>query len=381
MLRPLEPDIVLFFWWDSPMKIRLIPILALVIFLSGGISAAEEDLGSLLRDGHPDEYLVQEGDTLWGIAAMFLKDPWHWPEIWHVNPAIENPHLIYPGDEIVLKYVGGDPVITINRGPGSRTVKLKPQQRVREGDRYEKLEPSIRVEPLESAIPAIPLDAVSSLMTTGRIVEKDTLALAPRILAGKSESLIFGPGDIFYGRGEWDEETSVYGIFREGNIYKDPETGEILGYEAVEVGLARAIDREGDLVTFRMSSVSEDVRIGDRLMVTEERRVESTFYPTPPDRQVDGVIMTVLGGVTQVGRNDVVVINRGLNHGLDVGHVLAIAKQGKMVRDGGFRGEMVQLPTERAGVLLIFQAFEKMAYGLVLQTSEPLRVGDVVRTP
>ncbi len=363
------------------MKIRLIPILALVIFLFGGISAAEEDLGSLLRDGHPDEYLVQEGDTLWGIAAMFLKDPWHWPEIWHVNPAIENPHLIYPGDEIVLKYVGGDPVITINRGPGSRTVKLKPQQRVREGDRYEKLEPWIRVEPLESAIPAIPLDAVSSLMTTGRIVEKDTLALAPRILAGKSESLIFGPGDIFYGRGEWDEETSVYGIFREGNIYKDPETGEILGYEAVEVGLARAIDREGDLVTFRMSSVSEDVRIGDRLMVTEERRVESTFYPTPPDRQVDGVIMTVLGGVTQVGRNDVVVINRGLNHGLDVGHVLAIAKQGKMVRDGGFRGEMVQLPTERAGVLLIFQAFEKMAYGLVLQTSEPLRVGDVVRTP
>lgn len=319
MSRSLEPDIVLFFWWNSPMKIRLIPIFALVFSLSSGISAAD--------------------------------------------------------------YAGGDPVITIKRGPGERTVKLKPQQRVRQGDRYEKLEPSIRVEPLESAIPAIPLDAVSSLMTTGRIVEEDTLAMAPRILAGKSESLIFGPGDIFYGRGEWDEDTSVYGIFREGNVYMDPETGEVLGYEAVEVGLARAIDREGDVVTFRLTSVSEDVRIGDRLMVTEERRVESTFYPVPPEQYVEGVIMTVLGGVTQVGRNDVVVINRGLNQGLDVGHVLAIAKQGAIVRDGGFGGEMVQLPTERAGVLLVFQAFEKMAYGLVLQTSEPLRVGDVVRSP
>lgn len=363
------------------MKIRLIPLLALVFSLSGSLWAAEENLESLLREGHPDQYLVKEGDTLWGIASQFLTDPWYWPEIWHVNPAIENPHLIYPGDEIVLRYVGGAPMLTINRGPGERTVKLKPQQRVRQGDRYEKLEPAIRVEPLEGAIPAIPLDAVASLMTTGRIVEEDTLAMAPRILAGKSESLIFGPGDIFYGRGDWDEETSVYGIFREGNVYVDPETEEILGYEAVEVGLARAIDREGDVVTFRMTSVSEDVRIGDRLMVTEERRVESTFYPVPPDRLVEGVIMTVMGGVTQVGRNDVVVINRGLNQGLDVGHVLAIAKQGAIVRDGGFRGEMVQLPTERAGVLLIFQVFEKMAYGLVLQTSEPLRVGDVVRTP
>lgn len=111
------------------MKIRLIPILALVFTLSGGVFAAEEELDALLREGHPDRYLVQEGDTLWGIAAMFLKDPWHWPEIWHVNAAIENPHLIYPDDEIILKYVGGDPVITIQRGPGERTVKLKPQDR------------------------------------------------------------------------------------------------------------------------------------------------------------------------------------------------------------------------------------------------------------
>ena len=242
------------------------------------------------------------------------------------------------------------------------------------------MEPAVRVSPLESAIPAIPLDAVASLMTTGRIVEQDTLALAPRILAGKLESLVFGPGDRFYARGVWDEDTSTYGIFREGDVYVDPETKEILGYEAIEVGLAKALAREGDLVTFEMKSVQGDVRIGDRMMATEERRVESTFYPNPPEQQVEGVIMSVLGGVTQVGRNDVVVVNRGLNSGVEVGTILAIAKKGALVRDH-FAGGYVQLPTERAGILMIFRSFEKMAYGLVLQTTEPLRVGDFVRNP
>ena len=365
------------------MKIHPRAIIAVIVLLLGSFNVTAEDAGSLLRDGHPDQYTVQEGDTLWGIAGMFLKDPWHWPEIWHVNPEIKDPHLIYPGDEIILKYVGGDPQLTLKRGPGSRTVKLRPEQSIRQGDRFEKLEPRVRTSPLSSAIPAIPLDAVSSLMSTGRIVEEETLELAPYILAGRSERLVFGPGDQFYARGNWDEDTSVYGIFREGNIYKDPETKEIIGYEAIEVGLARAVDRDGDIVTFDLTSVKEDVRIGDRLLPTEERRVESTFYPTPPSQRVEGVIMTVLGGVTQVGRNDVVVVNRGTNDGIDVGTVLGINKKGARVRDR-FAEEgprRVELPTERAGILMIFRAFERMAYGLVLHTTEPLRVGDVVKNP
>jgi len=365
------------------MKIRLVSSIALIMLCLAGVAYGEQETDaedSLLREGHPDQYLVKEGDTLWDIASQFLKDPWHWPEIWHVNPDIKNPHLIYPGDEIFLKYVGGDPQMSLKRGPGERTYKLKPQQSIRQGDRNEIMQPAVRVSPLESAIPAIPLDAVASLMTTGQIVEQDTLALAPRILAGKLESLVFGPGDQFYARGVWDEDTSTYGVFREGEVYVDPETGEILGYEAVEVGLAKAVARENDVVTFIMKSVQEDVRIGDRLMPTEERRVESTFYPTPPDQKVEGVILAVLGGVTQVGRDNVVVVNRGLSAGVEVGTVLAIAKKGALVRDQ-FEGGYVQLPTERAGILMVFRSFEKMAYGLVLQTSEPLRIGDVVRNP
>lgn len=357
---------------------KILPSLALAIAVF--IAAIPLFAAEVLREDHPDRYQVKKGDTLWDIASMFLIDAWMWPEIWHVNPDIENPHLIYPGDEIILKYVGGEPRLSLQRGVESRTVSLTPAQPVRSGDRFEKLAPRIRVSPLVSAIPAIPLDAIASMLTTGRIVEQDTLALAPHILAGSAGRLIFGPGDEFYARGNWDNETVVYGVFRGGRVYQDPDTREVLGFEAREVGLARVVSSDDNLRTFVLLSVKEEVRIGDRLMPTEERRVESTFYPKPPSEQINGVIMTVLGGVTQVGRNDIIVLNRGIQHGLDVGNVLAIHKRGPVARDR-FTRELVQLPSERAGILMVFRSFDKMSYGLVLQTEEPLRVGDVVINP
>ncbi|MDA0788503.1 MAG: LysM peptidoglycan-binding domain-containing protein [Proteobacteria bacterium] len=356
------------------MKKSLAFLMMLLVCLT--VSAEE----SILREDHPDQYIVREGDTLWEIASMFLTDAWLWPEIWHVNPRIENPHLIYPGDEIVLSYVEGAPRLSVNRGEASRTVRLGPEQRVRKGDRFVKVEPKIRVSALANAIPAIPLDAIANLLTTGSIVEQYRLAEAPYILSGTGDRLLFGPGDQLYARGNWGEDTSVYGIFRKGNVYIDPETSEVLGFEAIQVGAARVESRERDIVTLQLTQVTEDVRIGDRLMATEEQRVESTFFPKPPKRDVNGVIMTVLGGVTQVGRNSVVAVNRGLTSGLDVGDVLAVYKSGNITRDRE-RGERVRLPAERAGLLMIFRSFEKMSYGLVLQTEEPLRVGDVVRNP
>lgn len=359
------------------MKKSLASLTLLLVCLMALTTFAEE---SLLREDHPDQYMVKEGDTLWEIASMFLTDAWLWPEIWHINPRIENPHLIFPGDQIVLSYVEGAPRLSVNRGEASRTIRMRPAQRVREGDRFVKLEPRIRVSELASAIPAIPLDAVANLLTTGRIVEQYRLANAPYILSGTGDRLIFGPGDQLYARGEWGEDTSVYGIFRQGNVYIDPESSEVLGFEAIQVGAAQVESRERDIVTLQLTQVNEDVRIGDRLMATEEQRVESTFFPKPPDREVTGVIMTVLGGVTQVGRNSVVAVNRGLNDGLAVGDVLAVYKRGNVARDRE-RGERVRLPAERAGLLMVFRSFDKMAYGLVLQTEEPLRVGDVVRNP
>jgi|TARA_Y100000310_G_scaffold345037_1_gene461326 hypothetical protein len=347
--------------------------------LSAGAAAAEE----LLRETHPDRYVVKAGDTLWDVSSMFLNDAWRWPDIWQVNPDIENPHMIFPGDVITLTYVAGKPVLTIDRdNEGEIATITRPQIRTsdRRGIETVVLRQKVRATPITSAIPAIPLDAVASLLTTGRIVEQFTLDGAPHIIAGKADRLIFGPGDEFYARGNWTSNNSVYGIFRKGNVYLDPQTKEVLGFEAREVGLAKVAQRDGDLLTLEMTSVTEDVRIGDRLLPTEERRVESTFYPNAPADRVVGVIMNVMGGVTQVGRNNVVAINRGASHGLEVGNVLAIYKSGTVVRDRVAR-DQIELPVERAGLMMLFRIFDKMSYGLVLRTEEPLRVGDEVTNP
>jgi len=363
------------------MRKFLISLLVSAFLLTPAL--AEE---TILKQDHPDKYTVKQGDTLWGIASMFLTDAWLWPEIWQVNPDIENPHLIYPGDEIILSYLEGRPQLTLKRGDQARTVKLSPTDNRGLSDQgTTRLEPRIRTTEIPNSIPAIPLDTISSLLTKGRIVSEDTLTLAPYILAGRSDRLVFGPGDTFYGRGNWDNRTSVYGIYRKGSVYKDPETKEILGFEAIEVGLARVLKREGSLTTFNLASVREDVRIGDRLLPTEQSRVESTFYPSAPKNRISGIIMNVLSGVTQIGKNDVVALNRGRDNGLSVGNVLAINKSGKMVRDRfahrQFKRRKVQLPSERGGLLMAFRVFDKMSYALILKTEEPLRVGDMVSNP
>ncbi len=353
----------------------------LVAVLLCTLLAPVQAADSILRPNHPEEYRVQEGDTLWGIATLFLTDAWLWPEIWYVNPDIENPHLIYPGDTVYLTMVDGEPRLTVDRGLAGRTDKLSPGQPIYEGDRFVRVEPRVRSRPLTSSIPAIPLDAIASLISTSRIVERDTLDNAPHILAGKSDRLVFGPGDEFYARGEWgSEESPAYGIFRKGDIYIDPETREVLGYEAIEVGAATVEDRTESLYTMTLTNVKQDVRIGDRLLPTEQRRLESTFYPAAPASQIEGVVMTILGGLSRVGPNGVVAVNRGARDGLEVGDVLAVHKSGDIVRDT-VAGERVRLPSERTGLMMIFRTFDQMSYGLVLNTREPLRVGDVVQNP
>ncbi len=340
---------------------------------------------NVLKDGHPDHYTVKKGDSLWSIASMFLTDAWLWPEIWELNADIENPHLIYPGDELTLTYQEGQPRLKLKRGAGGRTVRLSPGMSGNTGaNETSKLEPRVRETHLDGSIPAIPLDSISSMLTKGRIVDPEVLANAPYILAGKTDRLIFGPGDDFYARGLLDDKTKIYGIYRKGNTYIDPDTKELLGFEAVEVGLAQVLKKDADVSTFALLSVREDVRIGDRLLSTEESRVDSTFYPSSPDQQVEGIIMNVIGGVTQVGKNDVVVINLGKDVGLKTGNVLAIFKSGKLIRDRfsqeGFRSQ-VQLPSERAGLMMVFRVFDKMSYALILKTQEALRIHDQVRNP
>ncbi|MFK7912998.1 MAG: LysM peptidoglycan-binding domain-containing protein [Pseudomonadales bacterium] len=361
------------------MKIQRIGrwMLAWSLYLSavGGSAlsnAATGDMNSVLRSDAPDVYTVVKGDTLWDISGRFLEKPWLWPEIWQINPQIDNPHLIFPGDRMRLVYVDGQPRLVVERGNGARTYKLGPGGAV-------KLKPEIRATPLESAIPAISLDAIQGFLVQNRVVEPEELLQAPYVVQGDSERLVLGAGDRLYVRGELSDSES-YNFVRKGPVYADPETREVLGQEATYIGLGSVVAQEDDISTFFVSSTREEVAIGDRVLPTEQRRVDSTFYPSAPKEEIDGEIISVFSGVTQIGPYDVVVINRGGREGLEIGNVLAIYRKGALARDRVAR-ETIRLPSERSGLMMVFRVFEKLSYGLVLAADRPLSVKDEIQNP
>jgi hypothetical protein len=319
----------------------------------------------ILNENHPDSHIVVKGDTLWDISETFLKTPWMWPEIWHANPQIENPHLIYPGDVIRLVYMDGKPRLIVERGEGSRTFKLTP---------------SMRVEAMSEAIPAIPLDAINSFLTRTRVMNAQELDAAPYVLMGAETHLVLGAGDTLYGRGEFADDIFGYGVYRRGKDFIDPQTGELLGVEAIDIGTLKKQSEEAEVGTFIVTRTTQEIRLGDKILPSEERAIESTFFPSPPSQEVEGVVMAVDGGLTQVGRMNAVALNLGERDGIVVGNVLAIYKSGGKVQDR-VKGDMVALPDERAGLLMVFRTFERMSYALVLEASRPLKVNDKVRNP
>jgi nucleoid-associated protein YgaU len=346
--------------------------LGAVLWLVSMGALAAQGLSSYLRPDHPDSYTVVKGDTLWDISGRFLERPWLWPDLWRNNPQIQNPHLIYPGDRIFLVWVDGQPHLEVERGDAGRTYQVTPGG-------TERLEPTVRATPLESAIPAIRLDAIQAFLVQNRVVEPDQLDAAPYILQGDSERLVVGAGDRAYVRGVLADSDRL-SVVRAGPIYVDPETGEVLGLEATFIGLGDAVAQDGDVATIRLDQVREEVRSGDRILPTEERRLDAMFYPKAPSVSVSGQIISVFDGVSQVGPYDVVVLNRGSREGLAVGDTLAIHKRGELVRDK-FARESVRLPSERAGLLMVFRTFEKLSYGVVLQADRPLAIADEIRNP
>ncbi len=347
-------------------------VIGLSLALAASAWSESGDLARYLKPGHPDVYVVVEGDTLWDISGTFLERPWLWPEIWRINPQIDNPHLIYPGDSIALVWVEGQPRLVLERGIAGRTFKLTPSD-------TETLEPQIRATPLESAIPAIRLDAIQGFLVQNRVVEPELLSASPYVVQGESERLVLGGGDRLYVRGNLPDSES-FSLMRRGPVYVDPDTNEVLGQEATYIGLGRTVSQDDDIATMLLSSTRQEVQIGDRVLPTEERKVASTFFPSSPESDTNGQIISVFNGVTQVGPYDVVVLNRGEREGLEVGNVLAIYKRGALARDR-IANETIRLPSERAGLLMVFRTFEKLSYGLVLAAERPLSINDEVRNP
>jgi len=333
-------------------------LLLLSLLFSGVLQAVE------LNDDVPETYIVKKGDTLWGIAGMYLVEPWLWPELWDVNPQIDNPHLIFPGDELYLVWVDGKPRLRVRRG---RDVKLTP---------------NMRVTPLDLAIPIIPLDQIGPWLMRHRIMVADELNMSGYIFSGDQEHIISGPGDRVFGRGFFPEDERAFGIYRTGSFYVDPITNEELGYQASEIGNAKLTSPESqDGKELESTRVTEEVRIGDRLLPLEERVLDATFQPRPPAVELeDAFMIAVDGGLTQIGDMSIVVVNKGRREGLRIGDVLAVYQAGGLMFDK-IAEENVRLPDTRAGLAMVFESFEKASYAVILKASRPLKVMDKVKNP
>jgi len=318
----------------------------------------------VLNPSHPDRYTVVKGDTLWDISAKFLRDPWLWPDVWYVNPQIANPHLIYPGDEIVLTYKDGRPLLSLHRGGGMG-----------------KLSPKVRSTPLGQAIPTIPIDAIAQFLTHPYVMEEGELDKAPYVLHFLDDHIVGGAGIAFYARAIESSQPTRYSLVRPGKPYIDPDSHEILGYEADYVGAADLL-RPGDPAKLLINSSEIEAAIGDRLIPAAADEPLVNFQPRSPKQEVEGRIISVLNGVSQIGQYNVVVLNKGARDGLEPGHVLAILQGGHEIRDTvQGHGAMVRLPLEQAGHLMVFRTFQKVSFALVMDATKPLHVLDWVRPP
>ncbi|MCC6202085.1 MAG: LysM peptidoglycan-binding domain-containing protein [Gammaproteobacteria bacterium] len=341
-------------------------------------AATAADQPVAVNPNHPDSYVVVPGDTLWDISGRFLAHPWQWPDIWEVNPQIKDPHWIYPGDVITLSYRNGRPVLGLSRG---RDVKLSP---------------SIRSYGREQAIPPIPLDAIRQFLTQPLVVTEDELRAAPYVVAHEEERLIAGAANRTYIRGLAAPQSNRYSLYRQGIAYRDPDHGnEVIGFEALHVGDI-SLESFGDPAVAVIIRSSREVLAGDRLLPHEAEEFLE-FVPRPPQGPVDGAIIAVVDGVTQIGQYHVVVLNLGMRDNVGPGTVLAIYQSGRVVRDlvgnqiaqassDGSKAidvtaGTVQLPEERAGELMVFRSFDRVSFALVMNTQRAVHVLDRVRNP
>jgi LysM repeat protein len=327
----------------------------------------------------PDTYTVKPGDTLWDISKMYLRDPWYWPEIWYVNPQVENPHLIYPGDVLKLVYVDGQPRVTLaERGESGGAKRLSPQ---------------VRREPLSQAITAIPYDIIASFMGRPTLLDKEQVDTAPYVVAMRDDHIIGAAGNEIYARGlKGATADTRYSIIHVEEKLVDPDNGKVLGYSGMYVG-SGPIATEGDPAKLIVADSTREALQGDKLF-PEEVDVHADFIPHAPSAEVDASVIAVRSH-TVMGQYQVIALNRGSRHGLEPGQVLAVYQPGDVVRDSyahgglataesrykGRGGPKVTLPEERSGIAMVFKSFDRMSYALVMESSHEIRQGDRARNP
>jgi hypothetical protein len=344
-----------------------------------------------IKPDHPDQYTVVKNDTLWDISGKFLQHPWQWPQIWNQNPQIKNPNLIYPGDTIFFTMINGKPQLSLK--PRSVSDQVSTTCILKEEDykhgrkdfaltKDGKLKPCIRESELEQPIKLIPYHEIAKYLSSPKVLGTNELNQNPYVVDVANEHIVAGAGDKVYVRAILKSPGAEYTIYRAGDTFVDADTQEILGYEAKYIASA-TLQELGDPASLVISKSNSEIRLGDRIMPYAEEPISLNYFARPPDHPVRGSIISVLDGVSQIGINNVVVIDKGMRDGLLPGHELNIYQNSGIVRDpySAVKSDTVRLPDELAGMLMVFRTFDRVSYALVMEAQGALHVLDRVQTP
>lgn len=366
-------------------KFSTAALLLALAYASNGFAATDAEAKNSPRcaflPNAPDQHVVVRGDTLWDISGKFLKHAWCWPQVWGMNrEQIHNPHWIYPGQVVYFDRAAGrlrlgSPVAGSAGAEDVPTVRLAPQLRT------EGLGPQ--------AVPSIPSNVIEPFLSQPLIVEQDELNDAPRIVATQEDRVILGKNDKAYVRGDLKSGTS-FQVFRPGTPLKDPATNAVIGYEAAYLGtmkLERAATADNEAHVFKVVNVKEEMGVGDRLLPMPPTPILN-YVPHPPEQPVEARIVSVYGGVSQAGQNQIVSINRGSKDGIDLGTVLELYRLGRVITDSTAKGgswfsgkQQVKLPEQEYGDLFVFRIFNNISYALVMQVTNTVQVGDIAKSP
>ena len=352
-------------------------------------ASADRSMSVPIAANAPERYVVQKGDTLWDISGMYLKDPWYWPEIWHVNPSIQNPHLIYPGDVLFFSYVDGKPRVT-----------LEPSSAMR-------LSPEVRSSPLNGAIRAIPYDLLMDFVGRPSLLSKEDVKNEPYVIGMRDRHIVGSTTNEVYARGLGDPAAGTrYNIVAVGEKLYDPDDGDLLGYIGHYAGTTSVIQstgavvpgsdsirrmrREEPLTHLRVVEIGREIMQGDKVFPAEAN-VGADFVPSPPANEaILGQIIAVVDGVHAAGKYQVVAINRSKQHGLAPGNALGVFYRGELIRDRFDRQnwsaftanyDKVRLPDERSATIMLFTVEDRMSYGLVVLSSQVINRGDFIAHP
>lgn len=347
--------------------------------VSANVYAAKKTSCEFLPNA-PDSHVVVRGDTLWDISGKFLQNPWCWPEVWGLNKdEIKNPHWIYPKQVVYFDRASGR--LRLGNATGEAPADTKP---VDSGAGSGRLSPRIRIEGLgREAIPAIASKDIEQFLSQPLVIEQDELKTAPRIVQADEGHVFLGKNEKAYVVGDLNGNTS-FQVFHPGKPLIDPATDKLIAYEAVYLGTVKVkrearLPNEAHLMT--VVSSKEEMGVGDRLMPVPPTPILN-YVPHLPESPLDARVVSIYGGVAHAGQHQIVSINRGKNHGVDIGTVLDLTHFGKTIVDRtNEKKEIIKLPDQKYGTLFIFRVFNNISYGLIMEVTDVVEVGDIARSP